>query len=134
MRNSRKNNPSGRQVFLTEHQLNQASTENQKTQIQKPADESYDEILQIAQILFFCLTYIVTPAIKDFLCQKNLLQLLSATDYDYSELVKQINFYRKRYKYFLDPSIPLTNSTFKKAVAARNDICHLNVTSLTNNW
>ncbi|KAK4021467.1 hypothetical protein OUZ56_003382 [Daphnia magna] len=49
------------------------------------SEVNLDEANQIAIILFFCLTHIVTPALKAFLCD-NGLQLPATIDYDYAKM------------------------------------------------
>ncbi|KAI9563892.1 hypothetical protein GHT06_011360 [Daphnia sinensis] len=49
-------------------------------------------------------------------------------------MVRKIDIYRKRMANFLDASHPVTCSTFRKAINARNDICHLKYQSLCENW
>lgn len=123
-----------RQVNLPEHKLKQVQ-ENQSPQNRASfiRDLDIEKNVQLAQILFYCLTYIVTPALKKFMCGCNLLSR-SAKDFDFSQVVRDIDFYRKMYPYFLDPTIHVSDEIFRQAVYARNVICHMNLTCLSENW
>ncbi|KZR97374.1 Uncharacterized protein APZ42_007791, partial [Daphnia magna] len=50
------------------------------------------------------------------------------------KMVRRIDINRKRMADFLDASYSITSATFRKAINARNDICHLKYLSLSEHW
>lgn len=134
-RNGYRNETSSRRtsVSIPEHKLKESAMSPPRSIQPISSEVNLDEANQIAIILFFCLTHIVTPALKAFLCD-NGLQLPATIDYDYAKMVRRIDINRKRMADFLDASYSITSATFRKAINARNDICHLKYLSLSEHW
>lgn len=134
-----KNNQQGKALHKTKPVPNEAkrSKRASATQIspnqQTSSDVNFGGGIQIAQILFFCLTQLVTSAIRNFLCKKKLL-LLSVTDYDYVKLLQKMFYNQKRKRNLLSFSKRLSIKLLRNTIGARNEICHVDVTRLTTNW
>ncbi|XP_045035340.1 uncharacterized protein LOC116936537 [Daphnia magna] len=96
-----------------------------------PPDVSFAENIYITEALFFCLTYYVTPAVPSFLCRKRLVSR-TATDYDYADMIQTLRYYKNIDRNLLHA--PICNVEIGKAIRARNEICHLNLEAIKQNW
>ncbi|KAI9562591.1 hypothetical protein GHT06_010046 [Daphnia sinensis] len=113
------------------HQNPEPSTsQNLTTQTTSP-DANFARGIQIAQILFFCLTQFVTPAIQKFLCRMK-LPSPRVRDFDHVKLLKKMFYHQKKKSQCF--SERLSNTLIRNAIAARNDICHIDLKFLTTNW
>lgn len=116
---------------IREQELKNAPTAHRVTAQLVLPDVSITDIIHIAETLFFCLTYYVTPAVRIFLCRRHLVSPM-ATNYDYAGMMQILSHYNSIDRHFL--YAPIFNREIGKAISARNEICHLDLTALKKNW
>lgn len=91
---------------------------------------SLSETINIAEALFFCLIYYVTPAVQSFLCRRRLISR-TATNYDFTDMIQTIWYYNNIDRNFL--YFPISSHLISKSITARNEICHLNLEAVKHN-
>lgn len=91
---------------------------------------SLSETINIAEALFFCLIYYVTPAVQSFLCRRRLISR-TATNYDFTDMIQTIWYYNNIDRNFL--YFPISSQLISKSITARNEICHLNLEAVKHN-
>ncbi|KAI9561308.1 hypothetical protein GHT06_012264 [Daphnia sinensis] len=92
---------------------------------------SFSESINVAEALFFCLTYYVTPAVHSFLCRRRLVSR-TATNYDFADMMQVISYNNNNDKNFLH--FPVSSKIISKSISARNELCHLNLEAVKQNW
>lgn len=133
MRNPRKFPTSPRRVRtqITEQQVKNVRTAPVVALKLVLPEVSIAETIYIAEALFFCLTYYVTPAVRRFLCSKGLISP-TVTNYDFADIIQTLSYYNNIDGNFL--ATPMTFTKIGNAVCARNEVCHFNLAALKKNW
>lgn len=89
------------------------------------------ETIRVAEALYFCLTEHVTLVVRRFLIRNKLASHWN-TDIDFSKMMQKISYGNRTNRYFL--KVPMSEQEIGNSISARNELCHLDLNNLNQNW